>query len=39
VLNFAEEIKASGIYKNRDLFWDKQAEFAINKGKKLYVKL
>jgi len=35
VLNFADEIKALGIYINGNLCWDKQAEFAINKGKKL----
>jgi len=34
VLNFADEIKALEIYINGNLCWDKQAEFAINKGKK-----
>jgi len=35
MLNFADEIKAQGIYINGNLCWDKQAEFVFNKDKNL----
>jgi len=35
VCKFSNNIKALGIYLDKDLSWDKQAEFVINKGKSL----
>jgi len=35
ICKFANNIKALGIYLDKDLSWDKQAEHAINKGKSM----